>query len=274
MRQVKLGERSSLAVAPMLSVHRHLILPHNYGMIMCSYHKLLIGGQVDDTAEIWARFARRMAGELERLSDDLLALGAEAGTLATEPLPLPDEELLGARQRQIAQVPGLLDEEGMKTADIARTIDYEVPNTYTTLQALAGRGIVEQIPGATPQRWRLHYRYRATASPYLRMASHVRQGEWTTYGDVSIAVRGDTNGARAVGRAAATLDSFPNPHRLLAQGGVIPPGWRSGDGHGPEECERRLRAEGVEMVEGRAQAERRVTWDILVARDEEQGAGD
>jgi alkylated DNA nucleotide flippase Atl1 len=45
----------------------------------------------------------------------------------------------------------------------------------------------------------------------MRMASRVRQGEWTTYGDISIAVRGDTKAARGVGRAAAALRSSRTP---------------------------------------------------------------
>jgi alkylated DNA nucleotide flippase Atl1 len=227
---------------------------------------------VDTTTEVWARFAQRLAREFERLSEELLATSHEAAPISTEPASPPTEEVTGSRQKQIVEIPDLLTEEGLKTADIAAAIDYEVPNTYMTLQGLANRGIVEQIPGATPQRWRLHRRYRSNASPYLRMAARVRPGEWTTYGDISIAQHGDTRAARAVGRAAATLDTFPNPHRVLAQGGVIPPGWKTADGKGPEECERRLKAEGVEMVDGKADSRKRVTWDILLQRDEEERA--
>lgn len=106
----------------------------------------------------------------------------------------------------------------------------------------------------------------------MQIASVVGSGEWTTYGDVSIAVRGDTRAARAVGRAAATLPEFPNPHRVLKEGGVIPPGWHSTDSStpDPEECRRRLVAEGIEFdpETGRASRTFYVPWDVLVERAE------
>jgi alkylated DNA nucleotide flippase Atl1 len=95
------------------------------------------------------------------------------------------------------------------------------------------------------------------------------------YGDVSVAVRGDTNGARAVGRAAAMLEHFPNPHRVLQSGGQIPEGWRSSHAEepNPAECRRRLEEEGVEFDEhGRASRRHYVAWDVLVERAEEQQA--
>jgi hypothetical protein len=61
--------------------------------------------------------------------------------------------------------------------------------------------------------------------PFMGMASRVREGEWTTYGDISIAVRGDTKAARGVGRAAAALRNFRHPERVLMEGGVINPRW-------------------------------------------------
>jgi alkylated DNA nucleotide flippase Atl1 len=100
------------------------------------------------------------------------------------------------------------------------------------------------------------------------MASFVEAGEWTTYGDVGIAVRGDTFAARTVGRAAATPADFPNPHRVLQEDGRIPEGWHSSEGKGPEECERRLNLEGVTFVDGVADKTRRVMWDVARARSE------
>ena len=51
----------------------------------------------------------------------------------------------------------------------------------------------------------------------------------SSQGDISIAVRGDMHAARAVGRAAAKLPEFPNPHRVLQSGGIITSGRHTGD---------------------------------------------
>ncbi len=91
------------------------------------------------------------------------------------------------------------------------------------------------------------------------------------YGDISIAVRGDTQGARAVGRAAATLQLFPNPHRVLQSGGKIPEGWRTTDSDvpNPEVCRQQLQSEGVSFDEHhRADRAHYVAWDLLVERSE------
>jgi len=177
---------------------------------------------------------------------------------------------LGSRQQEIAELLRAVGEEGYRTSDVAREIDYNQANTHMTLRALQTRGVVEEIPGEQPTKWRLAPRYRPTADPYLRIASLVGPGEWTTYGDVSIAVRGDNRGARAVGRAAAKLDHFPNPHRVINAGGLIPPGWHHTDNDepNPDECRRRLKAEGVKFdrESGRALREFYVPWDELVSR--------
>jgi alkylated DNA nucleotide flippase Atl1 len=144
-----------------------------------------------------------------------------------------------------------------------------------SLRALGNRRVVEEVPGRKPIRWRLTSQYRATADPYLAIAAHLRTGEWTTYGDVSIAVRGDTLGARAVGRAAAMLDHFPNPHRILKVGGVIPEEWKTTDSDiaNPEVCRQRLESEGVGFDEhGRAVHQNYVPWHVLVERAEREAA--
>jgi alkylated DNA nucleotide flippase Atl1 len=218
--------------------------------------------------EALARFARGLARLLESLAEDLVAGAAESELeLQEAPLLIGEGRRLGSRQRAILELTGLSDDSGMKTSEIADAIHYEVPNTYMTLRALAGSGLLEQIPGVSPQRWRLAPRYRATAAPYVQIAAHVHRGEWTTYGDISIAHRGDARAARAVGRAAATLPSFPHPHRVLGRNGVIPIGWRDDQGNGPEECRRRLESEGVRFSDdGRADPASRVAWDILASR--------
>lgn len=216
-----------------------------------------------------ARLARQIANSLNEFA---IALEEEDDTQLLQELEVVAEPArdhnLGSRQRQIVELPGLATEDGMKTASIATSIDYEVPNTYSTLQALARAGIVEQVADKEPQHWRLARRYRSNAPAYMRIAAHVLRGEWTTYGDISIAVMGSPKGARGVGRAAATLPDFPNPHRVLMEGGTVNPNWRSDDGLGPEECERRLREEGVRLDdEGRADRAQRVAWEELMRRD-------
>ena len=114
----------------------------------------------------------------------------------------------------------------------------------------------------------------AVEEDYLRVAGLVRAGEWCTYGDISTAVRGDPWGARAVGRAAATHPDFPNAHRVLRSGGAVAEEWGVAEGLGPDECRRRLEAEGVAFgADGRARPEFRVAWDELVLRDRAHGAG-
>ena len=95
-----------------------------------------------------ANFARGLARLFENLADDLIAATSETDlVLQAEAPPLVDDgRRLGPRQRAILELPGLSEDAGMKTAEIAEAIHYEVPNTYMTLRALAGSGLVEQIP--------------------------------------------------------------------------------------------------------------------------------
>ena len=216
-----------------------------------------------------ARLARQIAKNLTEfahaLEDEIADQAFEQFDEVAEPAQAHN---LGIRQRQIVELPGLATEDGMKTGAIAIAIDYEVPNTYSTLQALVRAGIVEQVPDKEPQHWRLARRYRSNASAFMRIAAHLLRGEWTTYGDISIAVMGSPKGARGVGRAAATLPDFPYPHRVLMEGGTVSPGWRSDEGLGPAECERRLRDEGVRLdADGKADPAQRVAWEELMRRD-------
>jgi alkylated DNA nucleotide flippase Atl1 len=220
-------------------------------------------------ADTVAKLARAWAAALSEFADEVLAEASTAGVVVQgdEGPADPLQQYLGPRQREIVQLPGLASEAGMTTGEVGREIGYDQPNVYLTLQSLSRRGIVERVPGSAPHRYRLAPKYRGSSSPYLRLAELVQEGEWTTYGDISIAQRGDTRAARAVGRAAATLANFPNPHRILLDGGRIPPTWHDDQGGGPEECRRRLEKEGVRFTdEGRADAARRISWDVLAER--------
>lgn len=194
--------------------------------------------------------------------------------LTPTPSADPIEDLsLGQRQREMVDVLRDADEGGLMTSHICdRMGGYDTANAHVALRALQSRRVVEVVPGKRPIHWRLAPQYRANAEPYVAIAERVWEREWTTYGDISIAVRGDMMGARAVGRAAATLEHFPNPHRVLQSGGRIPERWRSSDSAepNPEECRRRLEEEGVSFDDhGRASRDYYVGWDVLVERAEQ-----
>lgn len=211
-----------------------------------------------------------LANFLRNISDACLTFATELeeGTNAAvlvDNIELPQGR--GQRQQQVLELPQLADETGLKTADIAALIDYEVPNTHSTLQALERAGLVELVPRETPQRWRLASRYRTTATVFKRVASRIRAGEWASYGDISIAVRGDTAAARGVGRAAATDLSFPHPERVLMDDGSVNPRWHHHNGQGPEYCRQLLEEQGITFVDGRASSGQRVSWAVLAERD-------
>ncbi len=214
-----------------------------------------------------ASFHQQLAEVHRRYADELFGLSEEADeSPSAEPIDLPD--VRGARQSDIVKLPGLTSEAGMKTADVANAIGYEVPNTYQTLQALERTGIVEMIPGKVPQHWRFRSPYRANSETFKRIAGLVRQGEWTTYGDISIVLRGDTKAARGVGRAAAWLADFPNPHRILKEGGSIHENWVGPGGTGPDYCRNLLEEEGVDFgSDSRANPTKYVSWFVLKERD-------
>ncbi|GAA1019925.1 MULTISPECIES: hypothetical protein [Amycolatopsis] len=207
---------------------------------------------------------------LRTVSDACLTFASELETASATPAPAEDIELprgRGQRQQQILELLPTTDDAGMKTADIAATIEYEVPNTHSTLQALERAGLVEMVPRATPQRWRIAARYRTTSAVFKRVSSRIRKGEWASYGDISIAVRGDTAAARGVGRAAATDPEFPHPERLLMDDGSVNPRWHDSEGRGPEHCQLLLEKQGIKFTDGRASSAQRVSWALLAERD-------
>jgi len=103
-------------------------------------------------------------------------------------------------------------------------------------------------------------------SRYAEVAALVGAGEWTSYGDISAAVHASSRAARAVGRAAATSESFPNAHRVLRADGTIAP--RSAPhSQDPAHIKTRLESEGVSFDgRGRADPSHRVYWDELQRR--------
>lgn len=107
---------------------------------------------------------------------------------------------------------------------------------------------------------------RADTESVIAVTGLLQAGEWTTYGDVSTAIRGDAAASMAVGGILASNADVPNPHRVLNAGGVIPPKWTSSNGEGPEECIRRLESEGVTVTNNKAAPSRYVPAETLIAR--------
>ena len=200
-----------------------------------------------------ARFARRIQDALQSLSDAAGDLAAAmenatgmqdvdaAGSLAVT-LPVAR----GPRQQEIVRL--LWEEEterGLKTSQIAGAVEMDQPNAYLALQALQKQGLVELVPNVQPQHWRLAPAYRLSRK-IVDVASLVHSGEWTSYGDISQIVYGHARGGLAVARVITTSPDVDNPHRIIKSTGEIPSDWRDGD-LGPQECARRLSAEGVEV---------------------------
>ena len=101
---------------------------------------------------------------------------------------------------------------------------------------------------------------------YADVARLVRPGEWTSYGDISAAVHGSPRAARAVGRAAATSDDFPNAHRVLRSDGSIARG-TGPCANGVLSVRERLEREGIAFDKGgRADGAHKVEWDELARR--------
>ncbi|MDQ3619008.1 MAG: MGMT family protein [Actinomycetota bacterium] len=95
------------------------------------------------------------------------------------------------------------------------------------------------------------------------VAAQVDPGEWTTYGDISTAARGDSRWARAVGNEAATSTDFPNPQRVLGHDGFIT---RPAGTTDTQQARKLLEDEGIRFFSGRADPAQRIHWDELARR--------
>jgi alkylated DNA nucleotide flippase Atl1 len=193
---------------------------------------------------------------------------AEVETEAEPPVEMP-----APRGRRQAQITELLTgvEAGLTSAAIAAEIGggYAAANAHDALQSLERAGIVELVAGVHPITWRLAPRYQRNGRVFARVASRIREGEWATYGDVSVAVTDDTRASRGVGSAARRMPDFPHPERLLKDGGVIHPNWLDAAGRGPEHARQLLESQGVRFsADGLADPEQRVSAKELRRRDE------
>jgi len=192
---------------------------------------------------------------------------ADAIAMLTETVEAPETpQLRGSLQRRIVGLPEMLSDRGMTSKEVATATTGDEPNSHTTLKGLVEKGIVEAVEGASPQRFRLAVKHRRDR--VLRLSRHIATGEWTTYGEFSIAVYDSPKMALTVARIASRHPAFANPHRVLQTGGTVSPKWRDEDqDEGPEECIRRLAKEDVwDEAKERAKRSRFVGWEELRRR--------
>jgi alkylated DNA nucleotide flippase Atl1 len=214
---------------------------------------------------IEGKLHRALAQAHDEYARNVLAL---AGGMEEESVP----ELRGRVQKQIVALPEMYKAAGMSAGEIARQLEYDEANTYGVLKTLTEARVVEGVAGQKPRRWRMSLTHRRNR--VLRLSRLIPEGKWTTYGDFSIAVYDNVKMAITVGQAAAKNPAFVNPHRVLWSGGVIKETWRDDEGNGPEECERRLAADGIEVIDGVAEEEAFIGWQKLkeyLEADESKG---
>jgi hypothetical protein len=110
------------------------------------------------TEEALARFMRRLA---QAATDTARELEVAAGPGTESPEERFDRLNLGTRQRKIVDLPGIRDEHGLKASEIATAIGRDdLPNTYTALDSLQRRGVLERVAGETPRRYRFTDSFR------------------------------------------------------------------------------------------------------------------
>jgi alkylated DNA nucleotide flippase Atl1 len=211
-----------------------------------------------------ARLHRRIAD-----AHDEYARGITAHVGRAEPEPVPP--LRGRVQKQIVSLPEMFTIAGMSAGEISRELEYDEANTYTVLKSLTESGVAEEVPGSKPRRWRMEVKHRRDR--VLRLSRLIPDGRWTTYGEFSIAVYENVKMAITVGQVAAKNPAFVKPHRVLWAGGEIKDKWRDDAGNGPEECERRLEEEGIEVVDRFADKAHFIGWEELKALLDEDERG-
>ena len=202
-----------------------------------------------------------------RLSAQLAAAYGEharslTAALEAETVPEPPD-VRGRVQRRMFAVPELFTERGLSASEIARQLDYDEANVYTVLASLEKGGHIEQVGGVSPRRYRMAIKHRRDR--ILRLSRLVPKGRWTTYKEFSIAVYDNWHMAITIGQVAMRNPAFANPHRVIWSGGVVKAAWRDDEGRGPEECIRRLEADGVRFGDGKADPTAFIGWEELQA---------
>lgn len=210
-----------------------------------------------EITSIWRDVFADMARSAERAASRLSAL-------VDDDIEETTPEVRSVWGRKVMRLEELGIERGMTTKQISKAVGMnDEPNAEKVLAQLVKNNIAELVPSASPKRWRLTQEQRRNR--ILRVSRLVPKGHWTTYGDIAVAVSGNIRLARPVSRVAAKNPAFANPHRVLEKAGTIPEGWIDDEGQGPEECERRLVAEGVKFDRGVADRSQRISHDELQA---------
>jgi alkylated DNA nucleotide flippase Atl1 len=174
--------------------------------------------------------------------------------------PPPDQTLL---QQAIVTLPELFSTKGMTASQIAARVQRDQVQLDPVLDLLMRIGVIESVPYREPRRWRMSGKQRRDR---VLLASRViHEGEWTSYGDIAMAVLSTSWGARGIGKIAAD-PAFANPHRVLNQKGAINPNWTDAQGNGPIYCRERLEREGVRFQDDRAPQSQRVGFQELRER--------
>lgn len=201
-----------------------------------------------------ARLHKRLAEAHDAYAHELSGIFGQAD-VAEGP------KLRGSVQRRIVGLAGMFTERGMSAGEVAGELDYDEANSYGVLKSLTESGIAEEVEGSSPKRWRMEVKHRRDR--ILRLSRLIPEGRWTTYGEFSIAVYDSVKMAITVGRVAARNPAFAAPHHVLWSGGEIPDGWEDDEGQGPEECERRLEAEGIKVKDRHAERKKMLGWEEL-----------
>jgi alkylated DNA nucleotide flippase Atl1 len=175
-------------------------------------------------------------------------------------MPLGDWSLL---QRAVLMLPELFSTKGLTVSDVAERVQEDESRVHAVLDPLVQDGVIEPVPYREPRRWRMSAKQRRDR--VLLASQVINSGEWTSYGDIAMAVLSTAWGARGIGKIA-TDPAFANPHRVLDQKGNINPSWTDANGNGPSYCLERLEAEGVRFQDGRADQRQRVGPEELRQR--------
>ena len=106
------------------------------------------------------------------------------------------------------------------------------------------------------------------ANDFDHIAALLQHGEWTTYGDISKVLRGDTKAARAVGQWARKADRYP----ILLDDGTPSPQWESDEDRQSAyipwlETDRGVRFSQARDGKRHADATQRVAVEVLKKRD-------
>jgi hypothetical protein len=111
-------------------------------------------------SEVWARFAEAIGTAFHNLATDLRAQRRSDRPSDTPAPATPatgiDGRRLGVRERQVASLFARLGATGELTArEIADGIGgYDQANIYFPIRTLVDKGLLEEVPGAKPRKWR------------------------------------------------------------------------------------------------------------------------